>query len=120
MEIFNPAQDKVILIQQYGRKQNILVAGYINRGESAEQAVVREAKEELGLEVGQLQFNMSQFFAGSNTLMINFSCVASSEDLSGKTDEVDYVRWYTMEEARENVSHNSLAEKFLLHCLDNK
>ncbi|MDO5548544.1 MAG: NUDIX domain-containing protein [Eubacteriales bacterium] len=118
MEVLNPAQDKVILIQQYGRKQNILVAGYVNRGESAEQAVIREVKEELGLDVGQLRFNKSQFFAGSNTLMINFSCVATSEDLSGKTDEVDFVRWYTFEEAREHVLHHSLAEKFLLHCLD--
>ena len=101
MEVLNPSQDKVILIQQYGRTRNILVAGYVNRGESAEEAVVREVREELGLEVGQIRFNKSKFYAGSNTLMINFSCVASSEDLSGrKTDEVDYVRWYSLDEAR--------------------
>lgn len=120
MEVFNPTQDKVILIQQYGRVRNILVAGYINRGESAEQAVIREVREELGLEVGQLRFNKSKFFAGSNTLMLNFSCVATSEDLSRKTDEVDYARWYTFAEARESVYHHSLAEEFLLHCLDKR
>lgn len=121
MEVLNPSQDKVILIQQYGRTRNILVAGYINRGESAEEAVVREVREELGLEVGQIRFNKSKFYAGSNTLMINFSCVASSEDLSRrKTDEVDYVRWYSLDEARENVYHGSLAEEFLLHYLDRR
>ena len=114
MEVLNPSQDKVILIQQYGRTRNILVAGYVNRGESAEEAVVRDVREELGLEVGQIRFNKSKFYAGSNTLMINFSCVASSEDLSRrKTDEVDYVRWYSLDEARENVYHGSLAEEFL-------
>lgn len=121
MEVLNPSQDKVILIQQYGRTRNILVAGYVNRGESAEEAVVREVREELGLEVGQIRFNKSKFYAGSNTLMINFSCVASSEDLSRrKTDEVDYVRWYSLDEARENVYHGSLAEEFLLHYLDRR
>lgn len=121
MEVLNPSQDKVILIQQYGKTRNILVAGYINRGESAEEAVVREVREELGLEVGQIRFNKSKFYAGSNTLMINFSCVASSEDLSGrKADEVDYVRWYSLAEARENVYHGSLAEEFLLHYLNHR
>ena len=121
MEVLNPSQDKVILIQQYGRTRNILVAGYVNRGESAEEAVVREVREELGLEVGHIRFNKSKFYAGSNTLMINFSCVASSEDLSRrKTDEVDYVRWYSLDEARENVYHGSLAEEFLLHYLDHR
>lgn len=121
MEVLNPSQDKVILIQQYGRTRNILVAGYVNRGESAEEAVVREVREEIGLEVGHIRFNKSKFYAGSNTLMINFSCVASSEDLSGrKTDEVDYARWYSLDEARENVYHGSLAEEFLLHYLDHR
>lgn len=121
MEVLSPSQDKVILIQQYGKTRNILVAGYVNRGESAEEAVVREVKEELGLEVGHIRFNKSKFYAGSNTLMVNFSCVASSEDLSGcKMDEVDYARWYSLDEARESVYHDSLAEEFLLHYLDHR
>ncbi|MGN1014329.1 MAG: NAD(+) diphosphatase [Butyricicoccus sp.] len=118
MEILNPAKDKVILIQQYGKKRNILVAGYINRGESAEETVAREAKEELGLTVGEIRFNKSKFFEPSNTLMLNFSCVADSEDLSGMTKEVDSVAWYSFDEAREAIFDGSLAEEFLCHFLD--
>lgn len=117
MEVLNPAQDKVILIQQYGRSRNILVAGYVNRGESVEHTVVREVGEELGLHVSSVRFNMSQFFEPSNTLMVNFSCVADTEDLSHKTDEVDYAHWYTFDEAREAVFPGSLAEKFLLNFI---
>ena len=117
MEVLNPAQDKVILIQQYGRSRNILVAGYVNRGESVEHTVVREVEEELGLHVSNVCFNMSQFFEPSNTLMVNFSCVADTEDLSDKTDEVDYAHWYTFDEAREAVFPGSLAEKFLLNFI---
>lgn len=120
MEVLNPAQDKVILIQQYGRSRNILVAGYVNRGESVEHTVVREVEEELGLHVSNVRFNMSQFFEPSNTLMVNFSCVADTEDLSRKTDEVDYAHWYTFDEAREAVFPGSLAEKFLVNFITHR
>lgn len=32
MEVYNPRRDKLLLIQQYGRKHYVLVAGYVNRG----------------------------------------------------------------------------------------
>ena len=119
MEVLNPDKNKVILIQQYGRKFNILVAGYINKGEGAEHAVKREVKEELGLNVDKIRFNNSKYYEPSNTLMINFSCVSDSEDLSGMTAEVDKATWYTFEEAKKEIRHGSLAEEFLLNFIEN-
>jgi len=117
MEVMNPDKNKVILIQQYGREFNILVAGYINKGESAEHAVAREVKEELGLNVGEIKFNKSKYFEPSNTLMINFSCVADTEDLSGMTKEVDKAQWYAFDEAQKAIKQGSLAHEFLLNFL---
>lgn len=117
MIVQNPDRNKILLIKQYGRDRYILVAGYINRGEGAEDAVVREVKEEIGLDVGSLKFNKSKFFEKSNTLMNNFSCVAASEDLSGMTKEVDVATWFTFEEAKKNIAPGSLAEEFLLAFL---
>ena len=48
MEVLHPDKDKVLLIKQYGKDRYILVAGYINKGESAEHTVVREVREEIG------------------------------------------------------------------------
>ena len=45
MVVTNPAKTKVILIKQYGRPHYILVAGYVNRGEDAEHAAVREVRD---------------------------------------------------------------------------
>lgn len=118
MEVLNPQKDKVLLIQQYGKQNNILVAGYVNKGENSEAAVVREVKEEIGLDVVEYQFMKSEFFEPSNTLMLNYMCVVEKEDLTGVTEEVDKAQWFSIEEAVEHILPNSLAEKFLLNFIE--
>lgn len=118
MIVHNPDRDKILLIKQYGKGAYVLVAGYINKGEGAECAVVREVKEETGLEIQQLFFNRSCYFEPSNTLMLNFTCTASTESLAGLTDEVDEAAWFTLAEARQNIKPDSLAQFFLNSYLD--
>lgn len=113
MIVRNPAEDKILLIQQYGRKDYILVAGYVNQGEDAEHAVARELQEETGLKARNIRFNRSHYFAPSNTLMLNFSCTAEDESLAELTDEVDSAAWFSIEDAKENIKRNSLAQQFL-------
>lgn len=57
MIVMDEETGKILLIQQYGKPSYILVAGYVNRGEAEEHAVVREVREETGLEVEHLRFN---------------------------------------------------------------
>ena len=59
MIVMNEQRDKVLLIKQYGRPFYVLVAGYVNRGEDAEAAAVREVREEVGMEVISVHFNHS-------------------------------------------------------------
>lgn len=109
---------KILLIQQYGRPSYILVAGYVNRGEKAEEAVVREVLEETGLTVSRLHFNRTTFFEPSNTLMCNFTAWVNNAEEINPNNEVDSFAWFTPEEARTNIRPGSLAEKFLLAYLD--
>lgn len=118
MIVLNPKRNKILLIKQYGGKDYILVAGYVNKGESAENAVIREVKEELGMEVMELHYNKSMYYEKSNTLMLNFSCVISNESLENMTTEVDEAMWFTFEEAKDNVKRDSLAQYFLLDYLE--
>ena len=119
MVVQNAAKDRILLIQQYGRPSFILVAGYINRGEDAEDAVRREVREETGLEVETVTFNRSHFFTSSNTLMLNFSCTVRDMEVHNN-EEVDRWQWFTPEGALENIRPNSLAEQFLKHYLEKK
>lgn len=118
VEVQNPDRDKILLIKQYGKDRYILVAGYVNKGENAEDTVRREVMEEIGLKVDQVHFEKSEYFAPSNTLMLNFSCVAESEDLSHVSEkEIDSCRWFSRDRAAVEIADGSLAEKFLLRFL---
>ena len=117
MIVLNKQLDKVLLIQQYQKQAYILVAGYINKGENAEAAVSREIAEEVGLSVSQVQANHSEYYAPSNTLMLNYVCVASQESVT-LTDEVDAAKWFPLAEARQAIKANSLAKRFLESFLD--
>lgn len=114
----DPATGKILLIQQYGRPSYILVAGYVNRGEQAEHAVVREIREETGLTATEVRFNRTKFFEPSNTLMINFTAFIRDAGELHTNAEVDRYRWFTPQEARESIRPNSLAAEFLNAYLD--
>ena len=118
MIVENIDKTKILLIQQYGRKNNILVAGYVSKGENAENAVVREVMEETGLKVVDMNFNKSEYFEKTNTLMLNYSCRVEDESLAHlNKGEVDKAQWFTHEQACENIKPDSLAQKFLFHYL---
>ncbi|MGI6155110.1 MAG: NUDIX domain-containing protein [Enterococcus sp.] len=112
--IKNTSNDKILLIQQYNHKKNILVAGYINQGENAENTVVREVFEELGLKAIKVHYNRSEYFEKSNTLMMNFACTVEDDTIYRNEKEVDQAIWFPIDECLTAIAPNSLAEKFLI------
>lgn len=117
MIVLNRKKDKILLIKQYHQDQYVLVAGYVNKGESAENTVIREVKEETGLDVIELSFNQSQYFAKSQTLMLNFTCVVDNENFM-LNEEVDEAKWFDQDEAYQNIMPCSLAKHFLKYYID--
>lgn len=118
MIVIDEETGEILLIQQYGRPSYILVAGYVNRGEQAEHAVTREIKEETRLDVTHIRFNRTKFFEPSNTLMCNFTAFVKTAKALHINHEIDRCKWFTPEEARENILPNSLAAEFLNKYLD--
>lgn len=115
--VVDEEEENILLIRQYGRPHYILVAGYVNQGEDAEDAARRELMEEMRLPAASVRFNRSHYFAPSNTLMLNFTVTVPTRDAQPNR-EIDSWRWFSLQEARENIKPDSLAEAFLLGWLD--
>ena len=102
----------MLFIKQYGKDKFILVAGYTNPGESLEHTVYREMGEEIGRYPKSIEFNMSKYFAPSNTLISNFICKLTSMDIF-PNEEIDYYEWIPLEEANEKIAQARLAREFV-------
>ena len=117
MIVTNEENGKILLVKQYGRPTYILVAGYVNRGESLEETAIRELREETGMNVERLEYNRSQFFEPSNTLMCNYTVFVKNDEDLHVNREIDSFQWFTPKEACENIRKGSLAEQFLMAYL---
>lgn len=115
--VVDEEEENILLIRQYGRPHFILVAGYVNQGEDAEDAARRELMEELSLPAVSVRFNRSRYFAPSNTLMLNFTVKVPTKD-ARPNREIDSWQWFSLAEARKNIKPDSLAEAFFLGWLD--
>lgn len=111
MVVLSPDKTKTLFIQQYDKKRNWLVAGYVNKGESAEEAVRRELFEEVGLLVKEMWFQKSKYWPKSNALLFNYVVVVDSMNVVCN-NEVDKYEWFSLDEAYQCVASGGLAEEF--------
>jgi NAD+ diphosphatase len=87
-----------------------ILAGFVEPGESAEQAVAREVEEEAGITVARVRYVGSQPWPMPQSLMLGFRAAAAGElDLRVDDDEIAEAHWYSREELR-----NALAAREIL------
>lgn len=107
--VVNECGEVALLRQNYVSTTNhVCVAGVMKLGESAEETVVREIGEELGLAVKSVEFVKSYPYEKKEMLMLGFKAVAEKRDfvLSG---EVDAAEWVKFEDAPGLLREGSIA-----------
>lgn len=98
--VANERNEVLLLRQAYISTQYCnLVSGYMAPGESAEQAVVREIKEETNLDVVDLELVGTWWFARKGLLMIGFVARAAAGQQLRLSVEVDSAEWHDAETA---------------------
>lgn len=117
--IFNSQKDHILLIQQYQHKDYILVAGYINKGENAKEALLREIDEEVHLKVKEYVYNDNEYYQPTNTLMHNYAVVVDSMDFQ-LTNEVDTAKWIPVKDVLKVIKQDSLAQSFVKRYLEKR
>lgn len=107
--VVNEYDEVALLRQDYVSTTNhVCVAGVMKPGESAEETVVREISEELGLRVKSLKYIKSYPYEKKEMLMLGFRAVVDKQEftLSG---EVDAAEWVRFEDALPLLREGSIA-----------
>ncbi|MFD4140280.1 NAD(+) diphosphatase [Streptomyces sp. NPDC058572] len=79
------------------------LAGFVEPGESIEQSVRREAREEAGIEVGEVEYIASQPWPFPSSLMLGFFAriaPSASSEIEVDGEEIEEARWFSREELR--------------------
>ena len=74
------------------------LAGFVEPGESLEEAVAREVFEEVGLRVAEVSYVSSQPWPFPSSLMLGFYARAASSEITVQPDEIEHARWFSREE----------------------
>lgn len=107
--------DKILLIQQNYISQNyVCVAGHIKEKSDAEQTVVEEVFEEVGLNVKSLRFVNSYYYEKGDKLMLGYFVKASG--VIKTNDEVDKYILVDKSEVSELLKDASIAIKLFYDC----
>lgn len=117
MVVTNRNKDKILLAKHKDHDDFILFAGYIKKGETAEKAVSREFKEETQLNTVKFKYMSSRYHEPRSVLMLNFLTMAENGEPQIDDGEIDEIRWFTFDEAVENISKDSTAEFFLKNAI---
>ena len=77
-------------------------------GESAEETVCREVKEEIGLDVESLEFVKTYPYDKKEMLMIGYKAKVRKKDFV-ISKEVEYVEWFKFKDALEKLREGGIA-----------
>jgi len=103
--------DRILLARgaAWPERRMSVLAGFVEPGESAEQAVAREVREETDIVVGEISYLGSQPWPMPRSLMLGFRALAKgAQRITIDSDEILEARWFTRAELRASLESGEL------------
>jgi len=89
------------------------LAGFVEPGESAEEAIRREIREEAGVEVAEVRYFGSQSWPFPHSLMLGFHARYRSGEVRRDERELEDVRWFDRDGLPELPPPVSIARRLI-------
>ncbi len=81
------------------------LAGFVEPGESLEEAVAREVLEESAIRVGNVRYHSSQPWPFPSSIMLGFYAEGLTEEITIDPNELQDARWFSRPELRDPAAH---------------
>lgn len=101
--------DELLLARAHGWNFHSLIAGFIEPGETLEEGLRREVREEVGIEIQNIRYCGSQPWPFPDSLMVGFTAEYESGELSLQDDEIAEAGWFTVDRFPKFPSKISIA-----------
>ena len=114
--------DEVLLVHARNFRRGFygLVAGFVETGETLEEAVVREVREETGIEIHHLRYFSSQPWPYPCGLMVGFTAEYAGGELHLQRSELSKGGWFRYDALPEIPEKLSIARRLIDHWLESK
>ncbi|WP_405290169.1 NAD(+) diphosphatase [Methanobrevibacter sp.] len=110
-----------LLMAKHSYHENIryaLIAGFVEPGETIEEAVHREVLEEVGVKIKNLQYQRSQSWPFPNSLMLGFTAEYESGNIKVDGDEILRAEWFKKDEIIRYESDISISDWLIQEFID--
>lgn len=114
-------KDDKLLMAKHSYHDNIryaLIAGFVEPGESIEEAVHREVLEEVGIKIKNLKYMKSQSWPFPNSLMLGFEAEYKSGEIKVDGDEILKAEWFKKDEIIRYNSDISISDWLIQKFID--
>ena len=110
--------DKILMTKYAGReyKRYALIAGFTEIGETAEETVVREVMEEVGLKVKNIRYYKSQPWGFDSNLLLGYFCdLAEKAEIQLEEEELSLAEWVDYKDVPDDPEGLSLTREMMVH-----
>lgn len=98
------------------------IAGFVEPGESLEDAVIREVREETDVAVDEIEYHSSQPWPFPASLMLGFTARARTREVHLNDRELEDARWFTRDEIAHGIPllppRQSISFRLIEHWFD--